>query len=44
MIEPANGTTENLQALLNSKINAPVGDNDIATLCECGDYTGNPWK
>ena len=38
MIEPANGTTGNLQALLDSKIDAPVGNNDVAVLCKCGYY------
>ena len=28
MIEPANGTTRNLQAFLDSKVDAPVGNND----------------
>jgi hypothetical protein len=39
MIEPANGTTRNLQALLDSETDAPVGDNHVATFCECKDYT-----
>ena len=39
MIEPANGKARNLQALLDGKVDATVSDNDVATLCECTDYT-----
>ncbi len=34
MIKPANGRTGNLQALLDGKIDTPVGNNDVATLCK----------
>ena len=39
MIEPANSTARNLQALLDSKVDTSVSNNDVATLCECWDYT-----
>ena len=32
VIKPANGYDGNLHALLDSKINATVGDNDVAAL------------
>ena len=38
MIEPANGGTVNLKALLNSKMDTPVGNDDVAMLCKGGDY------
>ena len=38
MIKPANGTMRDLQTLLYSKVDAQVGNNDVATLCECRDY------
>ena len=36
MFKPTNGTTTNLQALLDSTIDAPVGDDYVATFCEQG--------
>ena len=38
MIEPANGGTGNLKALLDCKIDTPVGNDDVATLRKGGDY------
>ncbi|KAH9012765.1 hypothetical protein EDB85DRAFT_1900128 [Lactarius pseudohatsudake] len=38
MIEPANRRTRDLQALLDSKIDTPVGNNDVTTLCERRDH------
>ena len=42
MIEQKDGTTLNLQAFQDIKINAPVtGQRQLATFFECTDYTGN---
>ena len=38
MISPANGGTGNLKALLDYKIDTPVGNDDVATLRKGGDY------
>jgi hypothetical protein len=33
MLEPANSGARNLKALLDSKIDGAVGDDDVPTLC-----------
>ena len=38
MIVPADGRTENLKALLYSKVDTPVGNDDVATLCQGRDH------
>jgi hypothetical protein len=38
MVKPANGRAGNLQALLDSKIDTPVSNNDVATLCKGRDH------
>ena len=38
MIEPADGETGYLKALLDSKIDTPVGNNEVATLSKGKDY------
>ena len=47
MIEPADGGTGYLKALLDSKIDTPVGNNEVATLSKGKDYAGiveNHWE
>ena len=37
VIELAHGTTRDLQALLDSKVDATISNYDVATLCACRD-------
>ena len=41
VVEPADGATRDLEALLNRKVDAPVSDDDISTLAEGGNNGGD---